>query len=145
MKKHLITLITILGLITAPALAGTWVAQSSYGPTCYLVKIPSYGHLIGTGIVTSSGTVFTGYLKATSNPSGYAGTSFPYSSVVNCSSASNQGSCAWASAIGGTSTNSFYLSGGAIYYYSGYSSAYTPAIVYVSGLTITSAQPTACW
>lgn len=144
MKKHIITLITILTMVAAPALAGVWVAQSSYGPTCYLVKIPSYGYLIGTGVVTNSGTTFTGYLKATPNPIVISNTSSGYPSTqtpIDCSgTGSNQGYCAYDNAMGGNNTATRF--NGTYYYASGYISPY---IVQVTNLTVTSAQPIACW
>ena len=156
MKKHIITFISILTMIATPVLAGTWVAQSSYGPTCYLVKSGTQG-LIGTGIVkTNSGTItFTGYLKAMSNPhagfdssmnfgtnyigNGY-GYGYNYSLFYDCSNAgASQFSCAihfaqnavnWTSVAGSATYNDV---------------SHPTATVYVSGAAVDSARPVACW
>ena len=71
MKKQIISIIAVITLIAAPALAGVWTAQSSSGggsdsaKGCYLVIFPTatYGtqQLMGTGVV--SGNTFSGYLK----------------------------------------------------------------------------------
>lgn len=157
MKKSLITLISILTIIAAPALAGVWVAQSSYGPTCYLVKLTNYNdwHLIGTGIVTS-GPKFTGYLKAASTqqsggypPSGV--TIINYSSVVDCTivDSGQQPTCAWFNAMGGNSSASQFgdWHSFGFQYYSNVSGSlyYKPATALVKDMSIVSAQPTACW
>lgn len=140
MKKHILTLITIFTMIAAPALAGVWVAQSSYGPTCYLVKINNSG-FIGTGVV--KGTLFTGFLKINPNPlSAYTGTSYAYNyqTVVDCiGTSSEQQSCALNNARYLPNYSSNY--GG--FYYNNWNSSLNT--VYVKGMTITSAQPTACW
>ena len=123
MKKQIITLIAMIALITAPALAGVWTAQPSSGDSgkgCYLVNFntSSYGNnklLIGTGVV--SGSTFTGFLKFTSNPQNAATTR-----LQECNSGAD---CAW--------------------YYAGYYSPAAYSVVSVSGLPINSATPIACY
>lgn len=136
-------------MIAAPALAGVWVAQSSYGPTCYLLS----NGLIGTGVVNISGstTKFTGFLKATPNPvtgyynySTYSGSAYAYAwtypRLYDCSNAgASQPTCVSQYA---RPLNYYSGSYGAAYY-NGYDSPLST--VYVKDLTITLAQPTACW
>lgn len=152
MKKYIITIVYLLTMIAAPALAGVWVAQSSYGPTCYLVKFTStdsavnYGtlQLIGTGVV--SGSTFTGFLKFTSHPMNSNGSSSPsFSDVAHCfgGTASAQTACAWKYATNymqynsgvGTTSN---MSTGSVH-------STGIATVAVKDMPITSAQPIACW
>lgn len=116
----------MIGLITSPALAGVWTAQSTGGDSgkgCYLVKFNagSYGNkqLIGTGVV--SGNSFTGFLKFTANPQ-LNGTTY----LAECSA---DGACVW-----------YYASN-----VSGINSSGDAVVVSVSSLPITSAQAIACY
>jgi len=130
MKKQIISLIAMIGLITAPALAGVWTAQPSSGDSgkgCYLVNFNSvYGNnqLIGTGVV--SGSTFSGFLKYTANPQ-YSGTT----RLVECWA---DGTCAWGYAAGH-------------YGYGGDGRNYPDCayVISVSGLPINSATPIACY
>ena len=134
MKKQIISLIAMIGLITAPALAGVWTAQPSSGDSgkgCYLVKFNagSYGNkqLIGTGVV--SGSTFSGFLKFTSNPQ--------FNGITNLIECGSDGHCAW-------------QLGNNVYGNNGFSGWYAVAgygawVVSVSGLPINSAQPIACY
>ena len=119
MKKQIISIIAVITLIAAPALAGVWTAQSSSGgsgsTTCYLVVFPtaSYGtrQLMGNGVV--SGNTFSGFLRSAPNPQ-TGGTT----GSVDCNAG---GDCAW-----------------------NYAYSYD-IVVSVSGLHINSATPIACF
>lgn len=137
MKKHILTLITILTMIAAPALAGVWVAQSSYGPVCYLIK---YGNAyMGTGIV--KGTTFTGWLKSVPNPLAWdynSSGAYNWTPYADCSNAgANVYSCVSAWGYKASNYNS--------YGYYNLSSDSPARTVYVAGITVDSARPIACW
>lgn len=127
-------------MIAAPALAGVWVAQSSYGPTCYLVKFNvtdgyytySNTQLIGTGVV--SGSNFTGFLKMTPNPISANSATNPFAVTYNLKQCGANSECVWAQATW-TQTNNYWGSG----------APKGVSIVSVTNLPIISAQPTACW
>ena len=119
MKKHIITLLAIIALITAPALASVWTAVSSGGGggNCYLITFntASYGQKQRISTGTVSGSTFTGVTIAnhtTGNPP-----------TTTCG---NNGDCAW------WGDTSYYSIGGY-------------GINLVSGLPIVSAQPIACF
>ena len=120
MKKQIISLIAMIGLITAPALAGVWTAQPTGGSTsCYLVKFnANYGYqqLMGNGVV--SGNTFSGFLRGTPNSQTNGNTY-----LITCGSS---GACAWIYAGNGD---------GNLYFH----------VVSVTGLPIVSATPIACY
>lgn len=151
MKKYILTLIMIFTMIAAPALAGVWVAQSSFGPTCYLVKFATGNtnypnvQLIGSGIVSgTSSKTFTGFLKfgqGLFSSYGY-GTGMPsYNYIAHCLllTTTAAGACAWQGATGGMFVNSSYTNSDR------YGHTYSFGTVAVKDMPITSAQPTACW
>lgn len=159
MKKYVLTIICLLTMLVVPALAGVWVAQSSYGPTCYLVKA-SYTYndfyfnsnynstdlLIGTGVV--SGSNFTGLLKLApsymtaheSTYSTYYG--YGYSASAQPVPCGNNANCAFTCALG----NGSYINNG-YKHCPNTSASYNPgpATVSVISMPFTTAQPTACW
>ena len=122
MKKQIISIVAMLTLIAAPALAGVWTAQSSSGGSggvgCYIINFnaDSYGarQLFGNGLV--SGNTFSGLLKkaTTSNSQ----------DPIECGAG---GGCAWSNAG-----------------YDGYSSYPVYHVVSVSGLPITSSRIISC-
>ena len=111
----------MIGLITAPALAGVWTAQPSSGDSgkgCYLVKFNAGQQLMGNGVV--SGNTFSGFLRGTPNPQ-YQGTTM----LSDCGS---DAYCAW--------NYSYNVVNGV------YISRY---VVSVSGMPINSATPIGCY
>ena len=118
MKKYILSIIAVITLIAAPALAGVWTAQSSSGGSgsdsakgCYLVIFPTatYGtqQLMGNGVV--SGNTFSGFLRAV-----------PIVSNSGFRYCGTGGDCVWI-----------------------YIGSY--GVISVYGLPINSAQAIACW
>ena len=129
----------MIGLITAPALAGVWTAQPSSGDSgkgCYLVifNSPAWGNnkqLIGTGVV--SGNTFTGFLKFTANPQ-TNGTTY----IASCGA---DGNCAWGFAYGYGFNYTYGYSSNEPKAYNDYNFS----VVSVRGLPIVSATPIGCY
>lgn len=121
MKKHIVTILTIMILVSAPALAAVWTAQSSSGSggsgSCYLVNFntSSYGSKQFFGAGTVNGNTFSGLVSI------YYLTT-PMSRVYHDCSLPTSGDCVWQNIDSANNINT----------------------VSVSGLPITSAYAIAC-
>lgn len=134
MERHIVTILAIMTLVSAPALAAVWVSQTSSGSggsdvngsgnsgSCYLVNFNAGGSKQLFGLGTVNGNTFSGFVASMGLPD-YGKSNRRY---YQCSSPAS-GDCAWNYAYSGGSR--------------GDGSNY---IVSVSGLPVTSVLPIPC-